>query len=1063
MSYADSKLDLSDVSVACLCGSNGAGKSALLDAVTWTLWENARASSDELMRLGQKEMWVDLTFTHEGRTYRVRRSRQKHTGRSQKITAKSTLELQVLVTDDIVELEDPCCGVLDDDELHEMVAFGATSTLSPVAAVVGGSPNHAVSVENSAKRTFKVTAEPSAELRWKSLTSPAIKETQKHLVDLLRMDYDTFLNSAYLKQGKADEFTTRTPQERKHVLSEILGLSYFDQLQEQCREKVREIKSRVDLLGALLSELPQSELQLAETEAELSETQAKLETARTRAASLKQQLDELNSQIQSLTNLEEKSLIGEQQHQRILEDLRNLEIHQAELQRRMEELIALIESTDLIDKEVEEYDQVRNKLDEQDGKSEKMREYFEQRLRFQSELATLRSRLEVELEHAKERVGKIEEQLSKIANDVSDREKIEAHHQEYKTLLAQEAELAKRQEDFSRLTQRSNDLHSDITGVKIRLEAEAAQKDALLKEHDLLLGGELLLEDQERRLEEEKAELDKLDAQFELVEQRGHTVKSEIESIEHEVEELKRRKSENQEKLDELHEHRDSSICPLCASPIADRAAVMQRYSRVIEDIVNDILRAETRRTQLTDELVELRKRYSTLKTSLAQRTELDRRIGQFNEKKDAISRARANRDKLADDLAMLLKRLENHDYARIERESLIAIKAEIHKLEFDPAAYSAIQSQLRMKRNIESRYHQLKRDLLEQQRLEEELPERQKQLTAINDELEGESYGVHIREKLKLLQDAVKALDYDKDAHSLLREQLNSLLPSLERKRALERAVQDRPQTEHALLSNNQQIAAKKALAEELQKDLTEWNERLTHLPELKNAAATLSPQVDLEESERNNLATRHAVLDARRKHLVDEISAFNSQKEELTALRAEIDDFTLLADAFGKKGIQAAIIENAIPEIEAEANRILARLSDNKMHIGLVTQQRTKTGGITETLELLIGDEVGTRNYELYSGGEAFKVNFAVRIALSRLLARRSGAKLETLIIDEGFGSQDEVSRDRLVKSIRSVQDDFARIIIITHISEVKEMFPAQILISKRDGVSEIDLITY
>ena len=58
-----------------------------------------------------------------------------------------------------------------------------------------------------------------------------------------------------------------------------------------------------------------------------------------------------------------------------------------------------------------------------------------------------------------------------------------------------------------------------------------------------------------------------------------------------------------------------------------------------------------------------------------------------------------------------------------------------------------------------------------------------------------------------------------------------------------------------------------------------------------------------------------------------------------------------------------------------------------------------------------------VGTRNYELFSGGEAFKVNFAVRVALSRLLARRSGAKLETLIVDEGFGSQDEASRERLV----------------------------------------------
>ena len=50
----------------------------------------------------------------------------------------------------------------------------------------------------------------------------------------------------------------------------------------------------------------------------------------------------------------------------------------------------------------------------------------------------------------------------------------------------------------------------------------------------------------------------------------------------------------------------------------------------------------------------------------------------------------------------------------------------------------------------------------------------------------------------------------------------------------------------------------------------------------------------------------------------------------------------------------------------------------------------------GIHETLEIYISDEVGTRNYELYSGGEAFRVNFALRLALSRLLARRAGSKL-------------------------------------------------------------------
>ena len=58
MSYADATLDLTGIPVVCLTGLNGAGKSALLDAVTWAIFEEARASSDDLVRLGEREMWV---------------------------------------------------------------------------------------------------------------------------------------------------------------------------------------------------------------------------------------------------------------------------------------------------------------------------------------------------------------------------------------------------------------------------------------------------------------------------------------------------------------------------------------------------------------------------------------------------------------------------------------------------------------------------------------------------------------------------------------------------------------------------------------------------------------------------------------------------------------------------------------------------------------------------------------------------------------------------------------------------------------------------------------------
>jgi exonuclease SbcC len=116
---------------------------------------------------------------------------------------------------------------------------------------------------------------------------------------------------------------------------------------------------------------------------------------------------------------------------------------------------------------------------------------------------------------------------------------------------------------------------------------------------------------------------------------------------------------------------------------------------------------------------------------------------------------------------------------------------------------------------------------------------------------------------------------------------------------------------------------------------------------------------------------------------------------------------------------------------------------------------------GDTVETLDIKIADELGTRPYENYSGGEQFRVNFAVRIALSKLLARRAGAQLQTLVIDEGFGALDSAGRDRLVEAINVIQDDFQRILVITHLDELKDAFPVRIEVTKTGEGSQISIV--
>lgn len=183
----------------------------------------------------------------------------------------------------------------------------------------------------------------------------------------------------------------------------------------------------------------------------------------------------------------------------------------------------------------------------------------------------------------------------------------------------------------------------------------------------------------------------------------------------------------------------------------------------------------------------------------------------------------------------------------------------------------------------------------------------------------------------------------------------------------------------------------------------------------------------------------------------------SLNQEKERLAADSSLVED---LREAFSKRGIPAMIIETVVPELERSANELLARMTDGRMHVRIETQRETKSGDVREALEIIISDELGDRPYELYSGGEAFRINFAIRIALSRLLARRAGAQLRSLFIDEGFGTQDVRGREHLVSAINSIQDDFDRILVITHIDELKEAFPARIEVTKTPDGSRFSL---
>jgi exonuclease SbcC len=306
-------------------------------------------------------------------------------------------------------------------------------------------------------------------------------------------------------------------------------------------------------------------------------------------------------------------------------------------------------------------------------------------------------------------------------------------------------------------------------------------------------------------------------------------------------------------------------------------------------------------------------------------------------------------------------------------------------------------------------------------------------------------------RQALEAIETQMRALGYDEAEHLRIKERIAELQPAAEKLGRLAAAEENIGKDEEQLQSlavllesREQSLVWDREAAQELRLELAELPEVTKRLAEAERAHRRVREEAD---AARSALGAAQSRLER-----CKELKQVAAQKRaERNSASRDKTNYEELARIFGKNGIQALIIENAIPEIEAEANAILERMTDNGMKVAFMTQKDTKTAGVAETLDIEISDQMGTRKYELYSGGEALRANFAIRVALSKLLARRAGARLQMLVIDEGFGSQDAEGREKLIDAIHSVQDEFEKILVITHLDELKDAFPARIEVTK------------
>ncbi|HEX7102517.1 MAG TPA: SMC family ATPase [Nitrolancea sp.] len=832
MCYRSSvEIDLRGVRVACLSGENGAGKSALLDSITWSLWGKARVNSDrDLIALNATEMEVTFGFELQGQEFRVTRRRARGG------TGQLALDLQ----------------------------------------------------------TFDGSA-------WHTISGATARETQRAIDRLLKMDYDTFINSAFILQGRADEFTTKTPALRKQTLSEILNLSDYDRYEEIARQQLRdhdrtlrEIDAAIERLDVRLAELPTR--------------RAEVERLGTELLSLSEQCDGAKDRV-------------------------------ASVQQRLKLLELAAGQRDILRKEIAA-----------------LNEEIARHTKSQTATAARIAQQETMLARKDEIVARHRELQS-----------LRHEHQETGAALAQRQALLNRHRTVELVIQKArHSVETQLQSVRdriVHLDATVAGRATIERE-------QIKLQREMEKLAQVTTRLDQVRSDRSKLETRSGELAAENRQLMADMNDLKARIAQ----LDLA-----TASCPICRQPLGPGERERLRTDYEIEGKEQGG-RYRANRTEIgcIAEAIEKSKReINQLEQQQEQRQSLARQKATLDERFAAATRAEAELNEQRAIETTLVERLEGADLAASERAELTALDKKLAAIPFDETRYQHVQQRLRQLATVEDEANKL---------------------------IAAESALASDQQQLHMIQEALA-----------------------------ERTT-----------SRDQKIEQEATLAESLaglRQTRDEFDLLDAELARLERARSDAQEQLG---------AARQRVVDLH--ELADEREEMLKQRKRTSEQKAIYDELVI---AFGKRGIQAMIIENVVPELEDAANRILDKMPGNTMHLTFETQRKAKSrDGVIETLDILISDEVGQRPYELYSGGEAFRLNFAIRVALSMLLARRAGARLQTLVIDEGFGTQDSRGRDGLIEAIRAIEPDFHTILVITHIAELKEMFPTRI-----DVIKELD----
>ncbi len=893
-----------------------------------------------------------------------------------------------------------------------------------------------------------ISPSPSIEIKekkksyWKTIVESTVDQNQSTIESIVNVSLENLLMTTIMSSSFSTqkEFLEYTPSERYKKLSHFLRLDAYHESYTQTQKDYSQNKIRESLLEDFIQKNKDKLIQKKVFQKKIDEEILQKKELEEHIQNSNEAIRTLKNEILQIHNLlERKSNLMDQIHQ-----LRNYQND------RHKERTILLEKINELQQSIQLQHEIENGY--------KQLLDLIQRNKVFNENLEQRQRLEIQMKDIQNNIEQEEMDLKTKRNDL---EQKEIEYSENKSLLpdlnlkmheiqSKLKEMEKKRYQIETIEQEKHDIQDQVDTLNEKIGSLKQEKFNILEtcntiakqiaEYEQVIQRETSTKKKLQTIHENKEKVKLLQSNIEIEQNKKQNLLTQNEKF-HEMAVRLREKIHFLE-LPKSTENR----CPLCGTPLnkEKEADILLNYRRDLEMRETTLEKNKNTIQRITNKIESLKSEILVLSSDFEQEDELQSfylRIQEYKSNLGKITenhyRAKLQESKIEEEMNKTLYKITNlkSRFKTIDKQ-------------YVEAMYAVSSQSL-----LESTLSDLQIQISSALEADQKLPLITKQLIDIKRRIETKNYATDQWKKINDVKLKFFAIHYSAPEHETIKNKINQLKYFETEKKIMDEKLDEKNRILNELNEVEQKL-------EKLEIDLNDQIERIKDIPYQKHDLEEAEDRLkELEKALEEYQKEKEIIISSIARHERDMEIMHEVQKEydksvkELTELQKQTEIVTFCQQIFSQENLPAYILCRVLPLIERDVNRILRNVSQDSLSIKIHLDTESDHEKGIQTFIYNFGHPV---EFLFLSQGEQFSLHIAFRLALSNILHKNHSLKTDFLCIDQDFGFLDTSSKNQIMYTILKIQNQFQKIMFITHQEDFKNSFHQHLFVEKKKNSS-------